>query len=233
MPTLSKSADKTEWWLPTPIDQLDAFLARLIDRHSGVAHVYELRRNIAYNVQYLQYIDFCLDDLALTSVLRSQSYKAFIVTGISIVEAILYYVIRINGLHRERQWVLLRKTSTNEFLIQNDTVKIENHIYKKVTQPVEEEMNLDSMIKKVEAKKLLGKDKEIYKQLSFLRRLRNKVHLHLVERRLDTDWNNFGVNEYLLMKRVLRSLLLGALFSAEGAQPRIFDFLSTPNSESI
>jgi len=230
MTTLSKSASTAERWLPTSVQRLDGFLSRQISHESGIWHLYELRRNIAYNIQYLQYIEFTFSDLHLTSVIWTQSVKSFIITGIGIVEAILYYVLRVNGFHRENSWKLLRKVPTNEFHADQSILKVENHIFQRLETPVEEEMTLDAMLKKIESRKLLGEDLELYKQLSYLRKLRNRVHLHLVERDLDTDWNNFNRNELNIMKSVLQKIFLGPLFTPEEEQLAYFSFLNTNES---
>ena len=75
-------------------------------------------------------------------------------------------------------------------------------------------MPLLRMIKRVEKKKLLGIDGKIYKNLNYLRKLRNKVHIHGVESRFDTDWNAFGDNEFQQSKNVLLAVLTSAQFKA-------------------
>jgi len=41
------------------------------------------------------------------------------------------------------------------------------------------------------------------KKLGYLRKLRNRVHLHVIEQAIDTDWNNFKLSDFQLMKKVL------------------------------
>lgn len=85
--------------------------------------------------------------------------------------------------------------------------KIESEIFFKREKAIPTEMTLDQMIKKVKNKKLLGEDTEIYHDINTLRKSRNKVHIRLIEERLDTDWNSFDKKLLDLSKKVLSKVL--------------------------
>ena len=228
MPRLCKTCGENDRWLPVPVDTHRTFLGKLIVPTAAVPHADGLKSNLAYNLQYLEYIDFTLQDLRLTSVLWTISVKNFLIVGTSVIEALLYYVLRAKGLHRKNHWQLLRKVVTNEFAVNTDTCKIENHFFQKLPEPIEEEMNFDSMLKKVETKKLLGNDEPLYKKLNYLRKLRNRVHLQLLEKNLDTDWHNFNHKELQLMKHALYAVFSSALFSPTLDDLRPLGFLNVP-----
>jgi hypothetical protein len=49
-------------------------------------------------------------------LLYTQTIKTFVIFGISVIEGLLYYVLREKGLHRTNLWQSLRTVSTNEFV---------------------------------------------------------------------------------------------------------------------
>lgn len=46
--------------------------------------------NIAYNLQYLEYLNRCFEEQYLTSVLRAQNVKMFTLTSSQIIECLLF-----------------------------------------------------------------------------------------------------------------------------------------------
>lgn len=233
MPRLCKTCSENDRWLPVPVEAHRAFLSKLIQPSKHVPHAEGLKSNLAYNLQYLEYLNYTLEDLRLTSVLWTITVKNFLIVGTSIVEALFYFVLRNAGLHRENAWSMVRKVSTNEFIYNNRLAKIENMLYEKLDEPIEEEMNFDAMLKKVEARKMLGNDESLYKGLKYLRRLRNRIHLQLLEKNLDTDWHNFNSKELLLTKRALHAVLGSSLFNASSQElePYRFLLIASPNPE--
>ena len=68
-------------------------------------------------------------------------------------------------------------------------------------------MTFHSLVGKVKKHKLLGDDHRAYKDLHDLRKLRNRIHLQMVERKLDTDYWEFGAVQRELVKRALWAIL--------------------------
>ncbi len=85
-------------------------------------------------------------------------------------------------------------------------------------------MTFDQMCKKVESKKLLGDEKDLYKEISGIRKLRNKIHIHGIEDSQDTDWYNFNQNQFKLIKKVLYGILISSRF-ASSSYIHKFDYL--------
>lgn len=224
MAKLCKNCNSGKRWYPNSIEKIVNFITTL-NVENTINFDYEIKRNIAYNLQYIEYLDLTMRELDLSNVLITETCKNFIITGISIVEAILYYIIKSKGLHRETYWKEMKTVHTN--IHEFEQKKYKDMIVKYVEQatPIEEEMNFDSMIKKAESKHLLGEDHEIYTQLNHLRNIRNKVHLYLIQDKLDTDWNVFNVNKVILMKRVLLKILSSNNFNATDDQLEMFNFL--------
>jgi len=212
-------------WNPTPISRLDCFLQKEIYRGNGFTHVYALRRNIGYNLQYLEYIDRCLCDLGLSSVLRTQNCKIFIIVGCSIIESLLSYLLVKNNLYSMTEWELAYINSGSEKSIDGKKERIDSYVYKKLTTPIRAEMTFDTMLKKAEARKVLGDITNLYPRLNYLRKLRNKIHLQEIAHPTDTDWNSFNMSDFSAMADVLHTIFTGNIFRSSSDEKKYFSYL--------
>lgn len=202
----------------------ESYLSRFIKAGSGVENIVGLKKNLAYNLQYLQFQRQVLHEFEVTQVILTQTWKINIIVGTSIIEAFLYYLIVSKNLQKTNKWEKVGSTS-NETNMQGEKVRIENIIFKELDIPLSVDMTLDVMIKKAESKKLLGKDREIYKQLNYLRNLRNRVHLHAISEDYDTDWRKIGKNEVDTVRTVLYIFLTSSLFKPTAEQKSHLEFL--------
>jgi len=199
---------------PASVDIVHAFVRRGIPREDEVLdHSYAYVRNIAYNLQYLEFLNHTLEKLELHVTVRTLSQKTFVITGMSLVEAMLWYVLKKAGQQRREYWEEVQDFRNPTFKQDGIEYQLTNKISRKLPKAVDAEMSLDAMIKRVESKKLLGLDLQVYKDLNYLRKLRNRVHIHAVQHDKDTDWWNFNNKEVKLMKGVLFSVLSSQLFS--------------------
>lgn len=218
------------FWCPNLIDQIRAFLRRGVTDDGVLAHNYAFVSNIAYNLQYLEFLNYLLTEKELHVTVRTQTQKTFVITGMSIIEAILWYVLRKHGMHKIQEWEEVEEFLTPSFRDDENEFRVQNTILKKRSEPVEAEMSLDSMIKKVESKALLGVDHQVYRDLNYLRKLRNRVHIHAVQHDRDTDWYSFNNQEVKLMKKVLLSVLSSDLFRPEDKHKPIIEYLKVDES---
>lgn len=186
---------------------------------------YELIKNLSYNVQYLEFLNNALRK-DIHSSLFIEFTKTFVITGMSIVESLLYYFIKKEGFQNTTNYIKLSTITSNKKMINNSYIKVETKILKELEEPAEVDMKLDTMLKKVESKEIFGKNHTIYAELNRLRKLRNKIHLHDIEENLDHDFNNFGKQELNMMKRALCMILFSDKFSLElDERKKVFDFL--------
>ncbi|MEY1638348.1 hypothetical protein [Tenuifilum osseticum] len=186
---------------------------------------YELVKNLSYNLQYLEFISKALKR-DTHSVIRTELIKTFVITGISVIESILYYVLKSKNLHKTEPFEEIALINSNEKKVNGVFIKVETRLLKKLEENKEVEMNLNSMLQKTEKNNLLGNDHSIYTQLNHLRKLRNKIHLYLIEENLDHDWNSFNNNEMTLMKKSLHKILFSELFNYETEERKnLFDFI--------
>ncbi|TCS35195.1 hypothetical protein BCF53_1375 [Reinekea marinisedimentorum] len=84
--------DKSAWY-PVSIAKLETYLSKFIEQGHGYTHVYHLKKDLAYNLQYLQFQDRVIQDIKLSSVLYTQSIKTIVLVGSSIIESIVHFLL--------------------------------------------------------------------------------------------------------------------------------------------
>lgn len=103
--------------------------------------------------------------------------------------------------------------------------RIDTEIFRKLETPELESMTFDAMCKRVEKRELVKlKSEDFYQHLPYLRRLRNRIHIHGIEGLRDTDWITFNRKEIDLVKNVLYAFLQSSLFPVKNEG--CFSFLS-------
>ncbi|WP_339721943.1 hypothetical protein [Marinomonas primoryensis] len=180
-------------WYPRPITQLESLLGNAIYSGRGYEHCYALKKNLAYNLQYIEFQDRVLQDIKLSSVLQTQTIKTIVLVGAGIVESILHFMLIVNKAHSTTEWREKTKFKGNPKKVDGIQVKIDTILYEKLDSPKLKHMTFDAMIKSAKAKFIFGKEAIIYEKLEGLRVLRNKVHLQIINEPTDTDWNSFDL----------------------------------------
>lgn len=222
------------FWCPTSVDTIHMYLRRGIPSEDNVlAHGYAFVRNVAYNLQYLEYLNYSLEETQLHVTVRTLTQKTFVITGMSIIEAILWYVLKKSGEQRKEDWRQIQELETRSFKENEVEYKVVNRLLKRLDQSLDVEMPLDAMIKRVESKKLLGLDPQVYKDLNYLRKLRNRVHIHAVQHDKDTDWWSFNHKEVKLMKSVLEGVLRSELFKPEKQHDELLAYLKVDEPADV
>lgn len=223
--TLKGKGDKT--WYPASISNLEEHLSFLIEDNMYLTHekIKPLKKNVAHSLQYIQFLNQILQDIELSSPLQKQNIKFFVVCGASIIEALFHYIVISKGHGATTSWKSHKKLKKSDvYEVKGEKLCNETEIFIQVDPPIVKEMTFDQMCKKVEDKKLLGNVGGLYKEISGIRKLRNKIHLQGIGHSTDIDWWNFNQNEFDLIKRVLYGVLTSSLFS--GSQlGYLFDYL--------
>lgn len=205
--------------------KLDEWLRDHVKRTPTVPNGYAIRKNICYGIQYLEYLVATLEQLSLSEVLLTLTYKSFIVTGISVVEGLLFHELKRRGLQRTDEWEQISASFTKDFQVGAELFRNEVVTWKKRAAAVDEAMQFDKILRIAEGKKVLGATSTFYARMHHLRKLRNKVHLFVTDGDLDSDWNAFQFKDFELMKALLRELLVGPLYAPTAEQRAYFDFL--------
>lgn len=212
-------------WLPVSVDRLDAFLASALKSDASYPNAIGMRRNLAYNLQYLEYMEQTLSGLKLTSVLITQTWKAVIIVGCGVVECLLHYFLITTNTYSETDWQLEFIATGSPKEINSAGVRIDSHVYKRLKVPKLKQMSFDAMLKRSEKKKVMGNSHEVYAKMNLLRSLRNRVHLQEMGSPRDTDWNAFNSKDHKIMLQVLYSILTSSPFSPTREQMAYFSYM--------
>lgn len=200
---LEKDLSYGKRWSPSSVSSYSDLIKRGILEDMNDA----LCRNICYSLQYLEYIDFQLNELKLHNIVEKLLCKTFIITSISIIEAIFYYILKNNNEHKTVKEKLLLTTRSNKKKFDGEDVIVETNLFKCI-EPEECEMSFDTMIKKMEKGKYLNLKHKFFPYLKKFKDLRNRVHIHITDNKKDeTDFFKFGRCDYLFIKHMLLSLL--------------------------
>ena len=205
---ISKKLKSEDRWYPVRLDNFK----NLIKKGSLSNMDDEIRRNIGYSMQYLQFLDLQIKDLVMSGVIETMVYKNYVITSVSIIESLFEEIIRFNNLQSTDYYEVQGKfIDSNEF-IDTDGIykKIRTQILVKLDKPKEIQMKFDDIIKKIKNrnrnKKILNVDHNVILALDRFRKLRNKVHLSNIEEGR-TNWHEFSNKEYVTVKFLLRSIL--------------------------
>lgn len=214
------------------VDALHLYLGRGLADDGTIAHHRAYVRNIAYSLQYIDYLLAELEQDDLRPTIHSQACKSVVVVGMGIVEALLWYFLRQANAAKTTQWEVAKQVTSPVFADNGRDHRIVNVIERKLPAPVLEEMTLDAMVKRAEARSLLGSlDHAVYGHLRTLRRLRNRVHIHSVQDDADTDWLSFTGKEVRLLLNALRSILSLGIFSPTPDRLDLLAFLDPERVE--
>lgn len=212
-----------EKWLPTPVETYSDIVSRKI---SAVDTDYRkaLNKNICYNLQYLEYISECITQLYFTSSIYTQNVKTFVIVSASIIEGILYHELKSNNFHSKTIWNYI-KDIISETKIFEKEIRLETKTFEKLPFEKDLDMTFDQMINKIESKKLLGENHDIYAKINIIRQLRNKVHIHIARSSLESDYNSFDFEKLNLVKKTLHEILNYYFHLTDIENSEIFQYL--------
>lgn len=215
------SADR---WSPFPVS---VFVKQL--KSGTLSNMKEAQvRNIAYSLQYLQFIELELKELKLHTVIAKHLFKTFIITAMSIIEVIFDYIVQMNGKQDTKEWQET-ELGTNEIEHNGKQCKCKVVIMEKLPKPETVEMKFYKLIDLVEQHRLIPFRTKGYKDLRILKDIRNKIHLSANEMK-DSDY--YAVNEtyYLFAKQYLYFILTNP--GIGDPTTNVFDFLKLSEDES-
>lgn len=201
--TLLKANDSKDRWYPTPIDTLKYSVK--IDM--SIENARALHSNIAYNLQYIEFLEKELEELNLSSVVYIMVVKNYVITSMSIIEGLFTNIVKSNDWWKTSDLESLGTTQANETKFEDQKYIIKTELLKKV-EPYNVQMNLDELIKILNRHhSALGVDHLIYPALKRLKDLRNRVHLQKTEGNTDHDYNAFDYSVKNEMSEILHDIL--------------------------
>ena len=148
----SNDVDRTRWY-PTRISVYENELRQgiLIDMDTS------FRSNIAYSLQYLEFLERQLAELKLSSVIDSLVIKSYIITSAAIIEIVFYHIAKVNNKIKKNFWKQgklqdIKNIKSKEGKIQ----KISQMIQTKLDEPIIEPPTFKTLISIVRDNKLLN-----------------------------------------------------------------------------
>lgn len=108
--TLLKANDSKDRWYPTPIETLKYSVK--IDM--SIENARALHSNIAYNLQYIEFLEKELEELNLSSVVCIMVVKNYVITSMSIIEGLFTNIVKSNGWWKTSDLESLGTTQASE-----------------------------------------------------------------------------------------------------------------------
>lgn len=188
-----------------------------------------LKSNLAYNMQYLEFLEKEMEELKISDVLYTMLIKTYVITGMSILEGLFVNIVKSNGWWKTETLESLGNTCSNETTFGADKVILRTEILKTVdAYPLQ--MNLDELIRVLSRHhQLLQANHLVYPALKRLKELRNRIHLQKADNRLDHDYNAFDIGVKKEMGAILYQILISPMVTS---YPESFEFLKK-NIEKI
>ena len=201
--TLIRENDCKNRWYPESINNYSSMF--IID--SSVENSTALIKNIAYNMQYIEFLEKEFDELNVSSVIYTMLVKTYVITAMSIIEGIFSNIIKSNDWWKTTDMESLGVAIANEKKFGDKKYIIKSEILKKI-DPEPVQMNLDEFIKILSRHhKALNIDHLDYPVLMRLKNLRNRVHIQKVSSNTDHDYNAFDYSVLQEMRKILYHVL--------------------------
>lgn len=196
------SADR---WYPVPIQTY----ANAFKLSGAYEDTVALRKNLAYSMQYLEYLEKQIAELELSSVIYVMVVKTYVITAMSILEGIFTNIIKARGWWKTSQLESLGTTQANETKFDGQKFVVKTELLRKV-DPYPMQMNLEELIVILQRHHdALNVDHLVYPALKRLKELRNRIHLQKTDGTTDHDYNAFDYT----VKKEMGCILLQILSS--------------------
>lgn len=185
-----------------------------------------LLSNLAYSMQYIEFLEKELNELTLSSVVRTMLIKTYVITAMSVLEGVFCSILKENKLWKTDNLESLGTVTANEKKISGEKLIVRTELLRKVdTYPLR--MDLQAMIDVLKGKhELLGVNHLVYPALKRLKNLRNRVHLQKLEDDKMHDYNAFTDSIKKEMGNILHEILISP---AVTRRTDLFDFLQEYN----
>lgn len=109
--SLRTGKDSKDRWYPTPTKTWQATISAFVHNEIQLIDDISVRRNIAYNLQYVEYLEQTLRELSLSDVLEGQTIKSHVIVSVSLVECLLFHLNRVAGGKQEKLYGIIDNIS--------------------------------------------------------------------------------------------------------------------------
>ncbi|TKB69564.1 MAG: hypothetical protein E8D47_00025 [Nitrospira sp.] len=113
--SLRSGTDHRTRWYPVSIDRWNEVLNCFSYDGNQILPDKDIRKNIAYNLQYLEYLEQTIEELSLSAVLMRQTYKSYIIVAIGVVESLLYFLNTAAGGKEKNFSEILKRLKSTAF----------------------------------------------------------------------------------------------------------------------
>lgn len=161
-----------------------------------------IKKNIAYNIQYLQYLNRNINEEKTTTVLYRIRYKMFIITSMSIIETIFIALLEERNLIPIEEW---KDGEHHKEKINEDLIKVTFN--RKRVAPHKKKIKFDEAINLIMKNEVLGISKDAEFVIRELQNVRNHLHLDKAKSFAESNYNTFNENIFFATKIVLYLLL--------------------------
>lgn len=212
-------------WYPTSVEtyKLSFNIDTRIDNSRA------LRSNLAYSMQYLEFLEKEFCELDVSSVIYMMLVKTYVITGMSVLEGLFNNIVKAHGWWKTSDLESLGTTQSNETNFTGTSLVVKTELFRKV-EPYMLQMNLDELIRVLSHHHdALKVHHLVYPILKRLKDLRNRVHLQKAENNTDHDYNAFDFSVKKEMGAILYQILTSPMVSRT---PKSFEFLKINTEES-
>ena len=207
-----------ERWYPRPVDNYKSALK--IDMR--ITHSEALRSNMAYSLQYLEFLELEFKELKPSSVISTMLIKTYVITGMSIIEGLFTNIIKSHGWWKKTNLESIGSIQASEKKFGEEKYIIKTELFKKIPEK-DVRMDLDALIKILDRhREALNVDHLVYPELKRLKKLRNRVHIQMNDSDTDHDYNAFDEHTKKEMGSILYRILTSNMITDA---PNIFEFL--------
>ena len=230
-----KNLSYNDHWNPSGVDyyKKNLFKGELEDLADPV------RSQIAYSLQYLDFLNVLIDDLKLNCIVEAELYKTYLITAVSIIEAILNHVVikKVkNGakIKSEQLKKIARIEETKTVIENNGTIDGDTKFFRvSVVKPVDP----PEYTNEPKLRDLIDISKDLhcglcnsagYDMLHDLREMRNSIHL-TIDKMSQSDYNRFNKKWYYTVRVSLHFLLMCNKFDI--VDPEVYDFIKLTEAE--
>ena len=176
-------------WLPTSVEKIkNSFKFE----SSNV-----LKKNLAYNIQYLQFLHKNILEQKTTTVLYKIRYKMFIINCMAVIEAVFIALLDERNLIPVEEW----KDGDHHHRKVNDNL-IEIYYNRHRVAPYKKKIKFDEAINLIEKNKVLDITTASFPVIKEIQNLRNHLHLDKAKSSYDTDYNKFDEKQFFAIKLV-------------------------------
>ena len=180
---------------------------------------YNLFSNIAYNLQYVEFLIETLNQIEYTEVLRKQTIKSILLTGFSIIESMLFIAIKQLKLDK-KIWEKHEQCYKEIAEINGEKFRVITTIEKEVSIASTERLTFDQMKKRLASKPIFVNYKEYFTDLKRLNDLRNSIHLTKQPDK-KTDYFNFNESCLKLTAKAIYNTFFLPVFENNSSVPNL------------